>query len=203
MILVSVLIVVGAYLLGSIPTAVIVSRLRGGVDIRSLGDGNMGARNTYRTLGLAAGLSVALADGCKGALAVLAARWLGLTPGWQMVAGVAAVVGHDFPIFARFRGGQGLATILGAFLALFPSQAMLGLIVYGLLYLITRMSDLSAGIGCGLIFALHLFQQHWGWAALTGLLFLTIPLMKWRVSWLQARDRSCNDESNGQQKAAP
>ena len=122
---IAILVVIFSYLLGSIPSAVIVSRLTRGVDIRTLGDGNMGARNTYRTFGLAAGLAVALADGCKGALAVLVARWLGLPAAWQTVAAVAAVVGHDFPVFARFRGGQGLATILGAFLALFPNRRSL------------------------------------------------------------------------------
>jgi hypothetical protein len=109
---IAILVIIFSYLLGSIPSAVIVSRLTRGVDIRTLGDGNMGARNTYRTFGLAAGLAVALADGCKGALSVLLARWLGLPAAWQTAAAVAAVLGHDFPVFAHFRGGQGLAQLV-------------------------------------------------------------------------------------------
>jgi glycerol-3-phosphate acyltransferase PlsY len=191
-----------SYMLGSLPSAVIVSRLAKGVDIRELGDGNMGARNTYRTLGLGAGIAVALADGCKGALSVLIARWLGLTPFWQAGAGVTAVLGHDFPIYVKFRGGQGLATVLGTFLALFPNQTALGMIVYGVLYLITRLSDLSAGIGCGLIFVLHILKRNWTFAAFVALMFLTIPLKKALMDHQRAEQKSREDVPQ-EKKATP
>ena len=192
-----------AYLLGSFPTAVVVSRLTKGVDIRDLGDGNMGARNTYRFLGHGAGLAVALADGCKGALSVLAARWLGLPPFWQASAGVMALIGHDYPVYVKFRGGQGLATIMGIFLALFPTQTALGLVVYGTIYLITRLSDLSAGIGCGLIFIMLVAQHNWTSAAFVGLMFVTIPIRKIILDHQQAARKCAEEELVSKKRAAP
>lgn len=202
MIFKTLLVMVLSYLLGSIPSAVIVSRLARGVDIRELGDGNMGARNTFRNLGFWPGLAVALADGSKGALSVLIARWLGFTPFWQASAGVMALLGHDYPVFARFRGGQGLATIMGIFLALFPSQTALGLVVYGTIYLITRLSDLSAGIGCGLIFVMLVLQRNWTFAVFVALVFITIPIRKVILDH-QQKNRECAGETPVHKKATP
>lgn len=142
------------YILGSIPSAVIVTRRVAGVDIRALGDGNMGARNVKRSIGWRPAIAVALIDFTKGAAAVLLAQALGVSVCWQVAAGASALAGHGFPLFAGFRGGQGLATTLGALLALSPAATGIGLSVYAILYLITRHSDLSAGIGVGLLFAL-------------------------------------------------
>lgn len=192
-----------SYLLGSFPTAVVVSRLTRGVDIRDLGDGNMGARNMYRTLGHGAGVAVALADACKGAISVLVARWLGLTPFWQAGAGVMSVLGHDFPVYVKFRGGQGLATILGTFLALFPSQTALGLVVYGVLYLITHLSDLSAGIGCGLIFILLIMQRNWTYAAFVALMFITIPIRKALLDHQHALRKTVEEAEVHNKRATP
>jgi glycerol-3-phosphate acyltransferase PlsY len=142
------------YILGSIPTAVIVTRRVAGVDIRTLGDGNMGARNVKRSIGWRPAIAVAAMDFSKGAAAVLLAQALGLSAGWQVASAAAALVGHGFPLFAGFRGGQGLATTLGSLLALAPAETAAGLCVYAILYLLTRHSDLSAGVGVGLLFVL-------------------------------------------------
>ena len=142
------------YLLGSIPSAVIVTRRVAGVDIRALGDGNMGARNVQRSIGWGPGIVVAGMDFTKGGAAVLLAQALGLSIGWQVASGAAALAGHGFPLFAGFRGGQGLATTLGALLSLAPAASAAGLGVYGILYILTRHSDLSAGVGVGLLFVL-------------------------------------------------
>lgn len=144
-----IVVLLAAYLLGSIPTAVIVARKVGDVDIRGIGDGNMGAHNTKTQFGWGAGILVALVDFGKGALAVWISQASGLELGWQLLALAFAVVGHDFPIFAHFRGGQGLATTLGGLLVLANFEMALGLIIYGLIYLITRNSDLGAGLGTG------------------------------------------------------
>ncbi len=109
-----------AYLLGSVPTALIASHLLAHTDIRLLGDGNMGARNTARTLGWKAGWVVAGIDIGKGAGSIWMAQAFGLNPFWQIMTGACAVLGHDFPVFAGFRGGQGLATTLGVFFVLAP-----------------------------------------------------------------------------------
>jgi glycerol-3-phosphate acyltransferase PlsY len=150
----TILAVTVAYLLGSIPSAVIAG-LRVGVDIRDVGDGNMGARNVARTIGAGPAVIVAVCDFLKGAVAVLLARALGLSQGWVLVAAWAAVLGHDFPVFAHFRGGQGLATTLGTLLMLMPLEMSVALGLFGALYLLTHNSDLGASIGlaCGLYLA--------------------------------------------------
>ena len=138
-----------AYLLGSIPTALLVARKMGGVDIRTVGDGNMGAHNVKDQFGWGAGILVAVVDFGKGALAVLFAQALGLDLVWQITALWAAVLGHGFPIFAGLRGGQGLATTLGGLTSLAFLEMVAGLILYGAIYLITRNSNLGASIGTG------------------------------------------------------
>ncbi len=148
------MVLLAAYLLGSIPTAVIVAQRVAGVDIRTLGDGNMGARNVSRTLGTRPAVAVALVDFLKGTLAVVLAQRVGLAPQWQVAAAFAAVLGHDFPIFAGFRGGQGLGATLGAMLGLAPGPGVLGMLLYGMAFLLTRNSDLSASIGIVLMLSL-------------------------------------------------
>lgn len=149
-----------AYLLGSIPSALIVSRLFAGVDIRTLGDGNMGARNVSRTLGWKRGAIVALIDVSKGLVPVLLARSCGLSLFWRIGAAFCAVLGHDFPIFAHFQGGQGLAATLGGLAVLAPVEMAWGMTVYGTLFLITRNSDLGAGVGVGLtVLLMCVFQE--------------------------------------------
>ena len=112
MVLNIVAIVIG-YLLGSIPFAYIIARMKKGVDIRDVGGGNVGALNTYREIGPIWGISVLATDIIKGVLAVMVARWLGLSIEWICVAGFAAVIGHNWPIFIKFKGGKGAATIMG------------------------------------------------------------------------------------------
>lgn len=178
-----VLTIIVAYLLGSIPTALIVSKWRRGVDIRTVGNGNMGAHNTARVIGFKAGLIVALVDMLKGSLAVLLARALGLGIGWQMAVGVFAVAGHDFPVFARFKGGQGTATTLGVFLVLFPIPSLLAMFVMLFLYLITRRYNLAAPVGGGmLLMAAWQMRQPWYTLVYMLVLYLCIPLKKWADS---------------------
>ena len=144
-----IVVLLAAYLLGSIPTAVIVARKLGGADIRGLGDGNMGAHNTKAQFGWSAGILVALVDFGKGALAVWIAQASGLDLGWQLLALAFAVLGHDFPVFAHFRGGQGLATTLGGLLVIANVEMAIGLLIYGIIYLVTHNTDLGAGLGAG------------------------------------------------------
>ena len=172
-----------AYFLGSLPTALLVSRLVAHADIREMGDGNMGARNVARTLGLGAGILVATVDFSKGALAVLLARSFDLTPAWQLAAGVCAVIGHDFPIWAGFRGGQGMAAILGSLFVLMPLETIWGLIAFGSVYLLTRNFDLSAGMGLGLLASLsYIFKQPEVLLGYAIILFLSIPAKK-AIDW--------------------
>jgi len=140
-----------AYLLGSLPTALIVSHLVARSDIRLMGDGNMGARNTAYTLGWKAGWFVAAIDISKGACSIWLAQAFGLDSFWQVLTGACVVLGHDFPIFAGFRGGQGLAATIGVFFVLAPRETLYGLGAYLVLYLLTRNFDVSAGAGIALL----------------------------------------------------
>jgi len=112
------------YVLGSIPTAYIVGRLLAGVDIRRMGDGNVGARNAYHELGPKAGIGVFFLDATKGALPVLIARSFDLPDVFALVAGAAVVIGHNWPVFLGFRGGRGESTTIGVLMALL-TQPML------------------------------------------------------------------------------
>ena len=108
------------YLLGSIPFAYLIARLVKGVDIRKVGGGNVGAVNVVREIGFLPGLGVLLADMAKGALAVLIAQWLGVHLYWVFAAGFLAVAGHNWPVWLKFRGGQGLATTMGVLVVFSP-----------------------------------------------------------------------------------
>jgi glycerol-3-phosphate acyltransferase PlsY len=130
--------IIVSYLLGSIPSAYIVARLKKGIDIRQVGGGNVGALNVYREVGPISGFTVLAADVTKGVLAVYIARWLGLPIIWTCVAGFAAVVGHNWPCFLRFRGGKGGATIMGVLLPLVPIQFAIGFAIALVVVMITN-----------------------------------------------------------------
>ena len=119
------LIVITGYLLGSIPTAYILSRrLRGG-DIRHMGDGNMGARNSYHQMGARAGIAVFLLDASKGALAIIIARLANMPQVFVLLTGAAAVAGHDWPVYVGFKGGRGESTAIGVLLAVVTVPALI------------------------------------------------------------------------------
>jgi len=109
------------YLLGSIPSAYIITRAIKGTDIRQLGSGNVGALNTLRQIGRKAGIAVFLADAGKGVAAVAIAKWgLGVPELFLLLAGLAAVIGHVWPVFLKFTGGRGMAAILGVLAIFMP-----------------------------------------------------------------------------------
>ncbi|MFC2058017.1 glycerol-3-phosphate acyltransferase [Chloroflexota bacterium] len=130
--------VIIAYLLGSIPTAYIAGRLLKRVDIRTLGDRNMGAANTYREIGPQAGVGVFVADVSKGALVVLITRLAPVSETVMFLSGVAVVAGHNWPVFLGFRGGRGAATAMGVLLALFPREMAILLAASAITLRVTR-----------------------------------------------------------------
>ena len=149
-------VVAAGYFLGSIPTGYLVARARG-VDIRKTGSGNIGATNAFRVLGPAAGATVLLIDAAKGALACwLAGRlpgWLpggeGFSPeagagGYRMAAGIAAILGHNYTCWLRFKGGKGIATSAGVFLALAPWAILTALGVWGVALALTRYVSVAS-----------------------------------------------------------
>ncbi len=139
------------YLLGSIPTAFIVSRTRKGIDIRNVGSRNMGGANVMREVGAREGILVGLVDIAKGAGAILVAQALDIPQLWVFGAGFAALVGHNFPVFARFRGGRGAATIIGIFLALAPEAMLITLVVVAIPFFTTRKFGAALLIGFALL----------------------------------------------------
>jgi glycerol-3-phosphate acyltransferase PlsY len=163
-----------AYLLGSLPTGLLVARWLGGPDPRQAGSGNLGAANLYRLLGRKAGLLTCLGDAAKGALPVyLACLWLTPLGGWQESAvalvGAVAVLGHVFPLYLGFRGGKGVATSFGVLLALAPWAALNLALVYLLAVLRTRISSVGALLSAWLLpLAMGLFSPSKAYLLLAG-----------------------------------
>ncbi len=131
-----------AYLLGSIPFGMVLTWMAGLGDIRKIGSGNIGATNVLRTGNKRLALAVLLADGGKGALAVLIAWQFG--PDMAVFAAAGAVLGHCFPVWLRFRGGKGVATTLGVLLALDFAVGLLACVMWGVAAYLFRISSLAA-----------------------------------------------------------
>lgn len=146
-----VLVLIAAYLLGSIPFGYLIVRAKEGADVRESGSGGTGATNVSRRAGKLAGVVTLLLDALKGALAVLVARWL-LTDDfgvnwWVAAAAVLAVVGHCFPVWLGFRGGKGVATGVGVFLSLYPLAVACAAVVFVLAFALTRYVSLGSILG--------------------------------------------------------
>lgn len=140
-----------AYLLGSIPTAVWVGRVFYNKDVREYGSGNAGATNTFRVLGKKAGIPVLLFDILKGTTAVLLSNYfVDYVPdsadfvNYQLVLGIGVLLGHIFPIYAGFRGGKGIATLLGIMIAIHPQAAFSCIGVFLFVFLLTKYVSLGS-----------------------------------------------------------
>ncbi len=146
-----------AYLLGSIPTSVWIGKAFYNIDVREFGSGNAGATNTFRVLGRGAGIPVLIIDILKGTAAVALAWFSGFENqsdefiNLQLGLGVAALMGHIFPVFAGFRGGKGVATMLGIVVCIVPFSCALALLVFLTVLFSTRIVSLSSMIA-GLTF---------------------------------------------------
>lgn len=147
--------IIAAYLIGSIPTAVWWGKRYYGIDVREFGSGNAGATNTFRVLGKKAGIPVLGIDILKGTIAVLLVHLSSYVydsneyVNLELGLGIAALVGHVFPIFAGFRGGKGVATILGIVICITPLTSLMVLGVFLIVLLATRyvsLSSMTAGL---------------------------------------------------------
>jgi glycerol-3-phosphate acyltransferase PlsY len=141
---VEVLLVVLAYLLASLPTAYLLVRLRTGGDVRRAGSGNVGATNALRVAGWRIGVAVTLVDIAKGSVAVWIMRQYNPESRWVAAALLAAVIGHCFPVWLKFRGGKGVATGFGAFLVIAPSSALAALGLWVVVLAIWRWVSLAS-----------------------------------------------------------
>jgi glycerol-3-phosphate acyltransferase PlsY len=157
---------VGAYVLGSVPFGLLLTKSAGLGDIRAVGSGNIGATNVLRTghKGLAA-LTLIL-DAAKGAAAVLLAHWLGGHVGFQiaagLIAGFGAVIGHVFPVWLKFTGGKGVATMFGVIVALSWPVGLVAFVTWLLIAVVFRLSSLAAIVAVGFtpVFALALTHDR-------------------------------------------
>jgi acyl phosphate:glycerol-3-phosphate acyltransferase len=150
-----ILVLILAYLLGSIPSGLIIGKVFYKTDIREHGSGNLGGTNTFRTLGVKAGLAVTLADILKGTLAASLPILFNVGDINPLLAGVFAVIGHTYPVFAGFRGGKAVATSGGVLLFCAPVMFVTILVVFFVSLYITKyvsLSSMLAGV-CGVIYA--------------------------------------------------
>jgi glycerol-3-phosphate acyltransferase PlsY len=136
--LTGVLSVLAGYLLGSIPSAYIITKMVKGIDIRDVDIGNMGAGSTMRQVGMVPGLVVAAMDIGKGAAAILIAQFFDAPSLFVFLGGFAAILGHCYPFSIGFRGGQGISTIIGIFLVLATGPMVIMLIIMGVVLAMTR-----------------------------------------------------------------
>jgi len=142
-----ILFIIIAYLLGSIPSALIIGKLTQKIDIREYGSGNMGATNAFRILGTKAGIIVTLADILKGTLATLipvfAAMYIDIDVS-RLLIGLFAVLGHTFPIFARFKGGKAAATSAGVILGVSPLMFVIILLLFIIILYLSKYVSLAS-----------------------------------------------------------
>jgi glycerol-3-phosphate acyltransferase PlsY len=153
-----------AYLLGSLSPAVWIGKWLYNIDVREHGSGNAGATNVFRVLGKKAGIPVLLIDALKGWIAVMVPVWLlgnfdspVLFENFRVLCGAMAVLGHVFPVFAGFRGGKGVATLLGVAFGMFPLAALCGVVLFLLVLLSTHyvsLGSILASLGYGLFLLL-------------------------------------------------
>ena len=143
----SILAVICGYLLGSIPSGYFIARAVSDVDVRHIGDGNVGARNVYRTAGPAAGIATMFADIGKGMASILVARWIGAPIIGVWLAGFAAALGHDSMPLLGFHGGQGMSVIIGVCYVLLPREMVTATAITLIVWGISRHLDFGIGVG--------------------------------------------------------
>jgi glycerol-3-phosphate acyltransferase PlsY len=173
-----------AYLLGAIPFAYIFGRIKC-IDIRKVGDHNVGAFNAFRHLGLGWGSATLAADIGKGALAILAAKALGVSEIVVFMAGVAAVIGHNWPVFLRFKGGRGLAVEIGVLLALLPREMLIAAVLGITVLVVTRS---SVWLGVALFIPLVLLCWLFGEPPSLLIYSVALPCLAGVTHWLTTRN---------------
>ncbi len=165
------LVIVISYFIGNFAPSYFIGKITKNIDIRDYGSGNAGATNTFRVLGAAAGVIVLICDVLKSMLAVHAGLWLIGTQLGGMVAGGMAVIGHNWPVMLRFKGGKGIASSLGLVLALFPQIGLILIAVGVIVILITRyvsLGSITAVILCPIL--LVIFGYSWEICLIAGIL---------------------------------
>ncbi len=184
---------IAAYLLGSIPSAYIAGRLTKKIDIRTVGSHNMGAMNSFYNLGKGVGIMVLAADVLKGVAAVaLADLVLNIPNLYMFICGFIVVLGHNYPVWLKFKGGKGGATAIGAIIYFIPWGIPIGFAVFLLMLLITKFPTLSYGIGMASFpFVAWLVYDRPDYILYTALLIL-VPFLSYipRIKEMKAKGGS-------------
>jgi glycerol-3-phosphate acyltransferase PlsY len=178
-----------AYLLGSVPFGYLLYRFRQGGDIRNAGSGNIGATNVVRTVGIAAGAATLLLDAGKGYAAVALAGYLSMgSPEAAPAAAFAAILGHMYPVFLKFRGGKGVATGLGAFLAISPPSVLICAVLFLVTAFLSRYVSLASMAAVGAFpLVLMVRGEATPLAQLAALLSVVLILFRHRSNWRRLR----------------
>ncbi|MGQ9631821.1 MAG: glycerol-3-phosphate acyltransferase [bacterium] len=180
MVLKTVISVVLGYLVGSISFGYLLTRRTKGVDIRDVGSGNPGAANVFLHVGKVQGVVVAVADVLKGVVAVLAARWMGLPPFNATLAGIAAVVGHNLPVYHGFKGGRGVATATGVFAGTLPLEVLISFPLAAVGFIATKSLLFAAPLLLILPLIIAYFRGY------DGVVLLLLLIMSAAVIWRNA-----------------
>lgn len=176
------LILLGSYLLGSVPVGYLVGKWRG-VDIRQIGSGNIGATNAARAMGTWAFFAVLLGDAAKGIISVLIAKWVG-DPNFALLAAIAAIAGHNWSLFLGFKGGRGVATGAGVLLVLAPPVLGIAALIWIVTVLLTRYVSLGSVLAASSIpLFMLIFKKTWtyvvfGFAAGAFVVYRHVPNIK-------------------------
>jgi glycerol-3-phosphate acyltransferase PlsY len=153
------LLIIFAFVLGSIPVGVIIAKTKG-VDLQKVGSGNIGATNVLRSLGKWPAALTLLGDVLKGTIAVALGRYFGTGTFHEGLIGLSAILGHNFSLFLGFRGGKGVATSLGVFILYSPQTALITFIIWLVVVLTTKYSSLGALVSFGLLPFIVLFDSN-------------------------------------------
>lgn len=157
--------VFAAYLFGAVSFSYCIVRLLEGIDIRTVGSGNAGATNVLRVAGKGPALAALVLDISKGALVIVALRWLGVAAPWVASAAVAAVLGHIYPVWMGFRGGKGVATAVGTLAVLALRPTLLLLVAFVVVVAATRYVSLGSVVAAALAPVAMLVGAQLGWVA--------------------------------------
>ena len=188
--LMDLVLVVLAYLLGSISFGLLIARMHGGADLRRSGSGNIGATNVARTTGKTAGILTLLGDGAKGLVAVLGAQAWGQASMLPAVVAVAAVLGHMFPLYHGFRGGKGVATALGVLLPTLPLPLLGGFIVWLVVVAVWRYVSAGSMLAALVVPLLAVLWSYPVSLVLAAVLIALLVLYKHRENLFRLRQGS-------------
>ena len=199
--MIGIAIIVISYLLGSIPTAYIVARIRQNADIRRFGTGNAGAANVISHIGIWEGIIVGLVDIAKGAVCIYLGRLTGISQFWLLGAGFSVLLGHNFSFFIGFKGGKGAAVTVGIFLMLAPKET--GLILGIMLILLLIIRNFAFAISLSLLFlplTIWLFDRDMVLVIYSGIILLfmglrSLPFISQARPW-KSKNSSSRDKTD-------